>query len=94
VDVQQRTSEHGTGRIHTDAETGDGSLVPPLLATAKNGGLPSRHLGRLERAYSKLISSDAERELYESFEAEWKAGVSKCFEIKLRWTVSLRDSDC
>src|SRR5687768_17250817 len=37
MDVQQRTSEHGTGRIHTDAEVGYGCLVSPLLAAPKKG---------------------------------------------------------
>lgn len=37
MDVQQRTPQHGVGRVHTDAEVGDGCLVPPLLAAAKDG---------------------------------------------------------
>jgi hypothetical protein len=44
MDVQQRTSQHSPGWIYTDAEVGDGCLVPPLLAAARNGRItPTTH---------------------------------------------------
>jgi hypothetical protein len=63
LDVQQRTSQHGTGWHHSDAEAGYGCLVPPLLAAAKNGRITE---WRVEQEHHEQSTKHNERRSQDS----------------------------